>query len=181
MLSLLSRANSRVEPDHREEGAGLQGRPCHSPRAFAPAGYKTGTSARARSGTPVHQIRVNPVDLQRERARACPRVDACPSLVFPRNEGVRGSNPRVGLRSSLISAPSRPPPRLPLVTPWSRIPRGASPMIPRSLPLRRSGERRRLIGIDDPLDPCDCESCEAERGTLARQGNGHGSAFHITG
>src|SRR5688500_761439 len=30
----------------------------------------------------------------RPRERVCPRVDACPSLVFPRNEGIR--SPRSG-------------------------------------------------------------------------------------
>jgi hypothetical protein len=41
--------------------------------------------------------------------------------------------------------------------------------------------RSEEMGIDDPLDPCECARCEAERETLARASNGRGSALHITG
>jgi len=51
---------------------------------------------RTRASTP---RTVEPADLQPERTRVCPRVDARPLLVLPSHEGVRGSNPRVGFLS----------------------------------------------------------------------------------
>lgn len=40
-------------------------------------------------------------------------------------------------------------------------------------------ERSEELGVDDPLDPCECERCTAESEALARHSNGHGSALHI--
>ena len=61
---------------------------------------------------------------------------------FTRNEGVRGSNPRVGLRPGLISGTSRPDPRLALVTgghvsPGERVP---PPLSPSSVARRGGGD-----------------------------------------
>ncbi len=60
-------------------------------------GYKTGTSAREREGTNVHASKPqNPVySGKNDPARALPWT-RLPYSDFPRNEGVRGSNPRVG-------------------------------------------------------------------------------------
>ena len=68
-------------------------------RARSPGGNTTGTEARARRGTCVHpQGGVKEPDFQREcasrSARAWTRV---PHSSFPRNEGVPGSSPGVGL------------------------------------------------------------------------------------
>jgi hypothetical protein len=39
-------------------------------------------------------------------------------------------------------------------------------------------QRSEEMGIDDPLDPCDCDRCEAERETRLKRGNGHGNALN---
>jgi hypothetical protein len=46
-------------------------------------GYETGTSARHERARASTNRALKPRDLQRERAGACPRVDARPLLVFP--------------------------------------------------------------------------------------------------
>jgi hypothetical protein len=66
------------------------------PPTKSPKERRSRRDVRARAGTRVHPRGCKIARFQRKSSRACSRVDARPHLSFPRNEGVRGSNPRVG-------------------------------------------------------------------------------------